>query len=210
MVAMRDSSKAALAVGRFAGWEPLGFEAGDENWYRFVANGPTGKTDPSGLITDEQLACRADACDKQRKDQAKNRDNHFLQRLTDLGHKMLECCNALPAQQRAACRNEVERYKAGLTKAYKEIYRKGGPQTFCYFGPVCSDCEETVLNNMPPAPDFFLYSTHYSMGSLTHHVWGDIRCKTTGAVFTIDFWKQGSTVWQEGKSPACDCCKISR
>ena len=39
----------AQAVGRFAGWEPLGFEAGDENWYRFVANGPTAKTDPSGL-----------------------------------------------------------------------------------------------------------------------------------------------------------------
>ena len=49
MVAMRDSSGMALAVGRFADWEPLGFEAGDENWYRFVANGPTGKTDPSGL-----------------------------------------------------------------------------------------------------------------------------------------------------------------
>jgi len=48
MVAMRDSSKAALAVGRFAGWEPLGFEAGDENWYRFVANGPTERTDASG------------------------------------------------------------------------------------------------------------------------------------------------------------------
>ena len=28
MVAMRDSSGMALAVGRFAGWEPLGFEAG--------------------------------------------------------------------------------------------------------------------------------------------------------------------------------------
>ena len=49
MVAMRDSSGSALAVGRFAGWEPLGFEAGDNNWYRFVANGPTAKTDPSGL-----------------------------------------------------------------------------------------------------------------------------------------------------------------
>ena len=48
MVAMRDSSKAALAVGRFAGWEPLGFEAGDENWYRFVANAPTERTDASG------------------------------------------------------------------------------------------------------------------------------------------------------------------
>ena len=53
MVAMRDSSGMALAVGRFAGWEPLGFEAGDENWYRFVANGPAGKTDPSGLATAE-------------------------------------------------------------------------------------------------------------------------------------------------------------
>ena len=49
MVAMRNSSKAALAVGRFAGWEPLGFEAGDENWYRFVENAPTAKTDSSGL-----------------------------------------------------------------------------------------------------------------------------------------------------------------
>lgn len=49
MVAMRDPSSTAFAVGRFAGWEPLGFEAGDDNWYRFVANGPTGKADPSGL-----------------------------------------------------------------------------------------------------------------------------------------------------------------
>lgn len=50
MVAMRDSSDAVLAVGRFAGLEPLGFEAGHNNWYRFVANGPTARTDPTGLI----------------------------------------------------------------------------------------------------------------------------------------------------------------
>jgi hypothetical protein len=50
MVAMRDSSGMALAVGRFAGWEPLGFEAGDENWYRFVENAPTAKTDAIGLF----------------------------------------------------------------------------------------------------------------------------------------------------------------
>ena len=49
MVAMRNSSGMALAVGRFAGWEPLGFEAGDENWYRFVENGPIVATDPMGL-----------------------------------------------------------------------------------------------------------------------------------------------------------------
>lgn len=54
MVAMKDQSGAAYAVGRLTGWEPLGFEAGDNNWYRFVANGPTQKTDPSGKgIIDE-------------------------------------------------------------------------------------------------------------------------------------------------------------
>lgn len=49
MVAMGHSSGSALTVGRFTGREPLGFGAGDNNWYRFVANGPTDKTDPSGL-----------------------------------------------------------------------------------------------------------------------------------------------------------------
>jgi len=48
MVAMKDQSGTACAVGRLTGWEPLGFEAGDNNWYRFVANGPAGATDPSG------------------------------------------------------------------------------------------------------------------------------------------------------------------
>jgi RHS repeat-associated protein len=36
-------------LGRFIQRDPLGFEAGDNNWYRFVGNGPAGKTDPSGL-----------------------------------------------------------------------------------------------------------------------------------------------------------------
>lgn len=36
-------------LGRFIERDPIGFEAGDNNLYRFVANGPTGKTDASGL-----------------------------------------------------------------------------------------------------------------------------------------------------------------
>jgi RHS repeat-associated protein len=36
-------------LGRFIEMDPIGFAAGDNNWYRFVANGPTGSTDPSGL-----------------------------------------------------------------------------------------------------------------------------------------------------------------
>ena len=35
-------------IGRFIERDPLGFEAGDNNWYRFVANGPTIHNDPTG------------------------------------------------------------------------------------------------------------------------------------------------------------------
>jgi len=37
------------SLGRFIQLDPIGFQAGDNNWYRFVGNAPTGRTDPSGL-----------------------------------------------------------------------------------------------------------------------------------------------------------------
>jgi len=39
----------SATLGRFIQLDPIGFNAGDSNWYRFVGNGPTGATDPSGL-----------------------------------------------------------------------------------------------------------------------------------------------------------------
>jgi hypothetical protein len=39
----------SASLGRFIELDPIGFDAGDNNWYRFVANRPTGKVDPSGL-----------------------------------------------------------------------------------------------------------------------------------------------------------------
>jgi RHS repeat-associated protein len=36
-------------LGRFIMLDPIGFSAGDNNWYRFVGNGPLGRLDPSGL-----------------------------------------------------------------------------------------------------------------------------------------------------------------
>jgi RHS repeat-associated protein len=38
-----------LATGRWTGQDPLGFDAGDANWYRYVGNGPTNGKDPRGL-----------------------------------------------------------------------------------------------------------------------------------------------------------------
>ncbi|MDV3349818.1 RHS repeat-associated core domain-containing protein [Leptothoe sp. LEGE 181152] len=44
------------AVGRFISEDPLGFDAGDANLYRYVFNSPTNYTDPSGEATLVTLA----------------------------------------------------------------------------------------------------------------------------------------------------------
>lgn len=36
-------------IGRWTSQDPIGFEAGDANLYRYVGNGPTNGVDPSGL-----------------------------------------------------------------------------------------------------------------------------------------------------------------
>jgi RHS repeat-associated protein len=41
------------ALGRFLSEDPIGFEAGDANLQRYVANGPTNAVDPSGLTNVE-------------------------------------------------------------------------------------------------------------------------------------------------------------
>ncbi|MBM4023701.1 MAG: RHS repeat-associated core domain-containing protein, partial [Planctomycetes bacterium] len=40
----------SASLGRFIERDPIGFKAGDNNWYRFVGNRPTTSTDPLGLI----------------------------------------------------------------------------------------------------------------------------------------------------------------
>ena len=42
-------------LGRLIERDPIGFEAGDGNWYRFVANGPTRSVDPTGLTVGDTL-----------------------------------------------------------------------------------------------------------------------------------------------------------
>jgi RHS repeat-associated protein len=43
------------ATGRFISQDPIGFEAGDANLYRYVGNGPMTKTDPSGFDEIEKI-----------------------------------------------------------------------------------------------------------------------------------------------------------
>jgi hypothetical protein len=41
--AKRTKHKRTGIIVGFIELDPIGFSAGDNNWYRFVANGPTGK-----------------------------------------------------------------------------------------------------------------------------------------------------------------------
>jgi uncharacterized protein RhaS with RHS repeats len=43
------------SVGRFLSEDPIEFDAGDSNLYRYVGNSPTNRTDPSGLQKAEGL-----------------------------------------------------------------------------------------------------------------------------------------------------------
>ncbi|MCX6382377.1 MAG: hypothetical protein NT023_23355 [Armatimonadetes bacterium] len=45
------------AQGRWMTQDPIGFQGGDYNLYRYVANRPTVLTDPSGLDTNQGRAC---------------------------------------------------------------------------------------------------------------------------------------------------------
>jgi RHS repeat-associated protein len=40
----------SASLGRFIERDPIGFDAGDNNWYRFVSNMPLNVTDPTGLL----------------------------------------------------------------------------------------------------------------------------------------------------------------
>jgi RHS repeat-associated protein len=42
-------------LGRFISKDPIGFAAGDVNQFRYVGNGPTNATDPSGAFSNEEL-----------------------------------------------------------------------------------------------------------------------------------------------------------
>jgi hypothetical protein len=42
-------------IGRWLSQDPVGYAAGDANLYRYVNNGPTNHTDPSGLDSDELI-----------------------------------------------------------------------------------------------------------------------------------------------------------
>jgi RHS repeat-associated protein len=46
-------------LGRFIMLDPIGFSAGDNNWYRFVGNGPAGRVDPSGLLVKDVCVAAA-------------------------------------------------------------------------------------------------------------------------------------------------------
>jgi RHS repeat-associated protein len=206
-VRARDYS---ATLGRFIELDPIGFDAGDNNWYRFVGNGPTGNVDPSGLVPWHEK-WSPDLTKKER-------DRIFAVKLAELEKQLKACCNALTKPKAASCQNrsadscnqEVRKIVAGLQIAYDRIYVRGSPAYFDFWGPVCTQCQEEVAQQIGchPASSAFDYSGVAHIGPAypftntsvhgTDHQWGEITHKATGKVFTIDFWVGGTEFWLEG------------
>jgi RHS repeat-associated protein len=49
----------SASLGRFIEIDPIGFKAGDNNWYRFVGNGPVGGLDPDGTCPEVPVVLAA-------------------------------------------------------------------------------------------------------------------------------------------------------
>jgi RHS repeat-associated protein len=110
----------SATLGRFIELDPIGFSAGDNNWYRFVANGPTGKTDPSGLCPNWRMP--------------DGDGNYFSQNISPTPHTQPNSSGEITADNRTP----HERYRDHLlyTMRYgKTIDERAAAVDEYYFGP---------------------------------------------------------------------------
>jgi RHS repeat-associated protein len=67
----------SASLGRFIELDPIGFSAGDNNWYRFVANGPTSHTDAFGLFVHPNDIMTPAGCKKWKLDRLQELYQHL-------------------------------------------------------------------------------------------------------------------------------------
>jgi len=190
------------STGRWMSKDPVGFEGKDANAYRYVGNSPTRSSDPSGLFMG--LEGMGGYIKKWQREAA---DKEFAANLENLKNELLACCSSLSAPEKAKCESEIEAIVAGVQKAYTNLWDRGGPKLFSYFGPVCVDCQREVMDCVPGGTYFNIKAVgRYGPNLLgfdrsvpgTDHVWCEIIYKPTDRVFTIDFWAGGTAFWRSG------------
>jgi hypothetical protein len=146
------------------------------------------------------------------------RDRIFANKLAELERELKACCKAASDPKVASCISatkdscdqEVSKIVSGLQMAYNRIYVRGAPAYFDFWGPICTQCQGEVEKQIGcyPVSSAFGYSPIAHIGPAypftntsvhgTDHQWGEITCKATGKVFTIDFWEGGPEFWREG------------
>ncbi len=62
-------------MGRWLSQDPIGFAAGDANLYRYVGNGATNATDPSGLFEGAHFSSRDFRAYQEWRDNARSGNN---------------------------------------------------------------------------------------------------------------------------------------
>jgi RHS repeat-associated protein len=217
-------------VGRWLSEDPV---QSSPNLYEYCGDNPLARTDPSGLEPTVEACCERNRGERESYLDRINRE--FDAADAKLKKELLACCAAASdAAKKKACEKEVDLIMAGLKKARDCIYTQSsesngawandychpGPSYFKYTGPVCTDCQETVNKYLGPIGkpgSYFEYSgvaTYKTCFGIlvpfTSHNWGEIKCKNSGAVITIDFWKGGTDYWRIGQDAygykrRCNC-----
>ncbi len=150
-------------------------------------------------------------CEEIKQRQRERHDREFARRLERLKQQLLGCCLWAENNTLEACEEEVNTIVSGLQSAYENIYDRGGPCRFSFNGPVCTDCENEVSKCVPSGnrDSHFDYCGVAHIGPTipildvsvpgTDHAWGEIICKGSGQIYTIDFWKGGTSFWRCGR-----------
>jgi len=173
--------------------DPIGYEARDANLYRYVENQVTTHIDPSGLIDDAKFDRLARAI----------RDMRQPPPLRTFRERQNRSFRDLEVYLKGVTSSEQDNGRVDdliehLRKVATEIERRGGPQRFNYFGPVCTNCALLVETNFPHTKLFDFESKVKEIGP--DHNWSEI---TTGCgeKVTIDFWAVGTDdFWRVGEN----------
>jgi hypothetical protein len=178
--------------------DPIGFAGGLTKLTGYCGNDPVNYVDPSGLETDE--------CGRGYHLDLKGERHYHNDPLDNLGRKL---------DNGGVKKTEVQEIIDGLKAARERIASKGGPHRFRFGGAVCTECEYAVSRGLSflTRKSDFEYSQVVHWGPLTDpltgahlgpgdHVWGEIKNKRTGEIFTIDFWGGGMrNPWRKGQDP---------
>lgn len=161
-------------LGRWMTMDPIAYEAGDENLYRYVGNDPVNGLDPSGL---EEKKSNYDTF----REAAKKNGcaENIIELILKVATAVPKTATPLPGQVHNKCEQWVDKFLTDLNKALNENGHKNGLKQ------ACGNC----LKSAPEKVIFFVPASVYRPSITKDNGQNHAAVKITlidGSVFYID------------------------